>query len=119
MAQQGCGSETLRLVFDGFRRAITFAFRQSLRILLLLAQLLKKRSTQSHAFSRKCLMSSIIIWMSFRPVALPFFRALIPASISVSLKGLCIVLHCILFSSNRPEYPVTELIIKYKNNTHK
>ena len=72
--------------FIVFRSAITFAFRQSLGTLLLLTQLLKKRSSQSLAFGPKCLMSSV--WMSCRHVVLPFFSALIPASISVSLKGL-------------------------------
>ena len=47
---------------------------------------LKKRSNQSLAFGPKCLMNSV--WMSYRPVALPFFSALILASIMVSLKGL-------------------------------
>ena len=72
--------------FLGFRRAVTFAFRHSLGIVLPLAQLLKKRSSQSLAFGPKCLMSSV--WMSSRHVGSLFFSALIPASISVSLKGL-------------------------------
>ena len=71
--------------FPGFRSAVTFAFCKSLGMLLLLMQLLKKCSSQSLAFSPKCMTSSV--WMSSRPVALSFFGAL----------GFVYIRACLLF----------------------